>query len=117
MTVSFDELSGRQLDALVALRVLGLEVLETSDLDGEKEWDHNARRVGRGHLWVPVPRYSTDPSASLKLSGWLKEQGWKVTVTASRAVVLAHPKHDYVEAKGAQQYEALCRAALKAMEI
>ena len=54
--VSFDELSGRQLDALVARRVLGLEVLETSDLIGEKEWDFNARRLVRAvPLWLPVP--------------------------------------------------------------
>jgi hypothetical protein len=114
--VNVDDLSGRELDALVAERLFGLEVEPRTDTRTD-EMDAVCRTPGGE--WVRVAFYGITLSASIGVEAELQHRGWKRKASTSRAnwnepVVLEHSDGRTVEASG-PRYEALCRAALKAV--
>ena len=118
--IEVDELAGQELDARVAQQLLGHEVQErTSRTSGRRAFVYNARPHAPTPEWVPVPSYSGSQAASLEVALWLQDQGWKVLRTDADLtrthVVLSRGGGSQVEAAGAHEYQALCRAALKAV--
>src|SRR5713101_5177867 len=112
-----DELTGRELDALVAERLFGLEVEPRTNTRTD-EMDAVCRTPGG--QWVRVAFYGIALSASIGVEVELQHRGWKRKASTSRAnwnepVVLEYGDGRTVEASG-PRYEALCRAALKAVE-
>jgi len=117
--MNVDTLSGRDLDAMVAQRVFGLQVEErTNTRTGEKDFLYTVRP---GH-WVRVPFYTASMAASITVEAEMRKRGWKRIVLATvqrnapndAPVVLVHDDGRKVWAAGLLN-EALCRAALKAM--
>jgi hypothetical protein len=115
--VNIDDLTGRELDAMVAQRLFGLEVeARTNTRTSEK--DVVCRQPGK--QWVRVTFYSRSMGASLNVELAARDRGWQWTgprerTTADVRVVLEHADGRTVEAFGPVN-EALCRAALKAVE-
>ena len=114
--MEIDELTGRDLDALVAERLFGLEVEErTNTRTGEK--DVVCRAPGKD--WVGVAFYSASMGASLNVQLAVQDRGWnwigpRPQGTGDIRVVLEHTDGRTVEASGPVNV-ALCRAALKAV--
>lgn len=113
-----DDLSACDLDPVVAERVFGLRVEERVNArTGQRDFV-NATPSGRD--WVRVAFYSGSMGAALEVEYQLHKRGWRRTEPRGRAtsdvrVVLEHADGRTVEATGPAN-EALCRAALKAME-
>jgi hypothetical protein len=114
--MGIDELRGRELDALVAERLFGLEVEEhTNTKTGEQE--PLCRQPGK--QWVPVAFYSSTLSASISVELELRTRGWKRTLPLVGApgnvrVALVHTDGRTVEAFGPMNL-AICWAALNAV--
>ena len=123
--MDIDDLSGRELDALVGQRVFGLQVEERQNArTGEKDFLYALRPETPNQEWVRVPQYSVSFGASIKVELALGDRGWKRKAMAlgsswnepsSVRVVLKHADGRTVEALGLVN-EALCRAALNALE-
>jgi hypothetical protein len=119
--VKFDELSGRELDTAVARHVFGLEVEERANArTGEN--DAVCREPGKD--WLRVPNYGSSLASSIKLEVELQQRGWTRKAVPSDSgwdgadvvrVVFEHADGRRVAAVGAPS-EALCRAALKAVQ-
>jgi hypothetical protein len=113
--VRIDELSGRELEALVAQRLFGHEVEERAGrTSGTRDYSYLA---GPDH-WTPVPGYAANLSAHLLVATWLTEHGWSTLIADRKAdrwqVVLPKVGTGDVEAVGDHQYEAFARAAVRA---
>jgi hypothetical protein len=115
-----DQLRGRDLDAMVARHVFGLPVEQrTNSRTGERDFLY-AVHPGQ---WVRVPFYTASMGASITVEVEMQKRGWKRIVLASHErkapneahVVLVHSDGREVSAAGLLN-EALCRAALKAVE-
>ena len=112
-------LSGRALDLAVARQVFGFAV-EESVTTGPLEPDA-VYRLADGQC-VRVPAYSSSLTASTQLASHLARLGWKYReerrskwdAPVPVRVVMRHADGRTVEAVGAQ-YEALARAAVKAV--
>ena len=119
--MNLDELTGRQLDLAVARHVFCHQVEERRNLrTGEVDAVYSLGMRTSNPTWVRVPYYSETLSASIQVEGELLKLGWKRKDVRSnpdltRRVVLEHPDGRTVEAVG-QPDEAICRAALKALE-
>jgi hypothetical protein len=123
--LQLDDLSGRGLDALVAQRVFGFKVEEKRNArTGEKDFVYALRSEGSNPEWVRVPQYSVSMGASISVEVALGDRGWKRRGVALGSswneptnvrVTLEHADGRAVEALGLMN-EALCRAALKAVE-
>lgn len=119
-----DDLSGRTLDAAVARHVFGLEVEErTSARTGEKDFVYAARPDAPKSKWVRVPFYAASLGASITVEVELQKRGWRRVapqwgshwnLTDDPNVILEHTDGRRVQAWG--HNEALCRAALKAVQ-
>jgi hypothetical protein len=113
---SFDALSGRNLDAAIARHLLGFEVEpRTNKRTGEPDAVY---RLPSGD-WVRVSFYAERMGPSLEVSYRLSRLGWERRAGSNwndPRVTLAHTDGRVVEAKGRTVSEALCRAALKAVE-
>lgn len=121
LRVSLDDLSGRALDAAVARHLLGLEVEERTSTK-TREQDYVCREPGKD--WNLVAYYSASLAASIRVEVELQRHGWKRQERRTGAnwkepgswrVVLEHADGRTVEAVG-QPDEAICRAALKAVQ-
>lgn len=115
-----DDLRGRDLDALVAQRVFGLQVKERANArTGQKDFVYALRPEAPNRDWVRVPVYTASMEASINIELSLRDRGWRRTEPRVRArdarVVLEHGDGRRVEAFGPVN-EALCRAALEAVE-
>ena len=74
--MSVDHFSGRDLDALVAQHVFGLQVEpRTNSRTGEKDFLY-AVHPGQ---WVRVPFYAASMGASINVEVALQDRGWKRT--------------------------------------
>jgi hypothetical protein len=123
--MSIDDLSGRELDAAVAGRVFGYLVEARANArTGAKDFVCSARAGAPARAWVRVPFYGDSLSAAIAVElalrdrGWWRigpRAGWHRDAPAAERVVLAHADGRTVEAFGPQN-EALCRAALKALD-
>jgi hypothetical protein len=116
-TANVDVLAGRDLDIAVARHVLGQRVEERINTR-TRERDTVYYILGGG--WVRVPSYGTSIGDSSKIENALQRRGWRreepsITGPVAR-VLLVHEDGRTVEAEGASLGEALCRAALKAVE-
>ena len=108
-------LSGRELDALVAQQLFGLQVQERANLKtGEQDFVYNARPQAPTPEWVRVPFYAAGFGASITVEVELQKRGWRRKEASEPGVVLEHADGRTVEAVGPLN-EALCRAALKAV--
>jgi len=113
---TFEELSGRELDAAVARHLFGFEVEER---ENTKTGAKDAVCRAPGKDWVRVAYYSASMGASLNVQLAIQNRGWKWVDQRPRGsgevrVVLEHADGRVVEASGPVN-EALCRAALKAV--
>ena len=113
-----DDLKGRDLDAMVARYVFDLEV-EPRVNARTRERDAVCR-LPNGE-WVRVAFYSGSMGASLNVQLALRDRGWTRKeptgkVSGDVRVILEHADGRTVEATGPMNV-ALCRAALKAVEI
>jgi hypothetical protein len=111
-----DTLTGRELDALVAERLFGLEV-EVRFNAKTRVKDVVCRAANS--QWVRVAFYTASMGASINVELAVRDRGWTWTgprerTTGDVRVVLEHTDGRTVEAFGPVN-EALCRAALKAM--
>lgn len=122
---NFDELSGRDLDLAVARHVFGHQVEELrNSKTGEMDAVYNVGRDANAPSRVRVPYYSGNLSASIRVDVEVQKQGWKWQERRTGAhwnepsgvrVVLEHADGRTVEATGHPD-EAICRAALKAVQ-
>jgi hypothetical protein len=115
--LDIDQESGRALEAAIAQRVFRLETEERPNTR-TRERDFVCREPGK--QWVVVPYYTRNLSARVKVELALQALGWKAQPSNAgngpeMHVVLVHTNGRTVEAVGHQD-EALCRAALKAVE-
>ncbi len=116
--VNPDDVSGRDLDAMVAQHVFGLVVEPRVNAStGERDVLYP---LPSGD-WVRVPFYTASLAASMLVELKLKDHGWKRVGEQSRPasshdvrVVLVHRDGRSVAAAGPFE-TALCRAALKAL--
>lgn len=111
-----DEVSGRELDVLIARHVFGLEV-EPRVNARTRERDA-VYRLPSGD-WVRVAFYTASMGASINVQLAISDLGWtwvgpRERSTGNVRVVLEHADGRTVEATGPIN-EALCRAALKAV--
>jgi predicted RNA binding protein YcfA (HicA-like mRNA interferase family) len=123
--VSFDDLSGRQLDLAIARHVFGHQVEERRDSrTGELDAVYNAGMDADAPIWVRVPSYSISLDASIQVELELQKKGWKRQEVRAGShwnepggvrVILEHADGRTVGAFG-HPNEALCRAALKAVK-
>ena len=110
-----DELTDRQVDALIAQQVFGLEIEErTIASTGEKDIVCRAP----GGDWHRTPFYAVSESSRIDVRLALQDRGWKQidqpdSATGQVQVTLEHKDGRVVQASGSPR-EALCRAALKA---
>lgn len=121
-----DGLCGRELDVLVAQYLFGLEVQRRTDpTTGEQDHFYNARPQARAPSWVRVPEYgrcvvaSLDVEKKLEDLGWRRHTpppGWRPGPPHVITIVLEHRDRGRVQAVATFE-TALCRAALKAVEI
>lgn len=128
--MNIDELSDRELDAMVARRVFGLQVEKRVSIDtGNNDY---FQLSPSGQDWVQVPTYSTasDMAAALTLEVELKRLGWRrvapswkiyggkvlIVLGMKVEIILRHNDGRTVHAFGLVN-EALCRAALKAVTL
>ena len=117
--MSIDEVSGRELDALVAQQVFGLQV----------EPGVNVRTGAKDFLyalpsgdWVGVAYYSTSMAASVTVEAELQKGGWNLKIQPGENwngpgdahVILEHSDGRTVGAFGPINV-ALAQAALKAV--
>ena len=119
-----DSLCGRELDALVAQCLFGLEVRRRPDrATGEQEIFYNATSRALSPPLIRVPEYCGCASASTAVEnklqdwGWRRHSpppGWRPKSTHAVLVVLEHRDKRRVQAMGPFE-TALCRAALKAV--
>jgi hypothetical protein len=115
-----DDLNGRELDALVAQHVFGLQVeARTNARTGQKDFVYAVRPDAPKSTWVRVPFYTANAGATITVEVELQERGWERQAPRwneprEGRVVLEHTDRRTVEALGPVN-EALCRAALKAM--
>ena len=115
--------AGRELDALVAEKVLGWRRIE---------WEGGTTPMGRAPenllslVLDEVPYYSTDLNAAINLEAWLFARGIRVCLGRDAtgehkqwAVQMYLPRRElpghYAWAYGATPAEALCRAAFAAL--
>jgi hypothetical protein len=120
-----DQLSGRQLDIAVARQVFGHQVeVRSRARTGELDAVYNAGLDANAPTWVRVPFYSISLASSIQVELELQKKGWKRQEVRAGAhwkepggmrVVLEHTDGRTVGAFGSEN-EALCRAALKAVE-
>ncbi|SRR5712692_11550126 len=119
--MNLNNLSGRDLDAMVAQHVFGLLIeARTNTHTGKKDYVCALRPEGPDPQWVCVAFYTGTMSASITLEVELQNRGWKRIASnwnqpGELGVVLEHTDGQRVEAVGPFK-EALCRAALKAVE-
>ena len=119
--MSPDDLKGRELDAAVAARVFGFVVEPRQNArTRDKDFVQLLRPDSPNPQWVRVAFYSGSMGAALNVELALRDRGWTRTEPVERAsgdvlVVLRHPDGRAVKAFG-QLNEALCRAALKAVQ-
>lgn len=123
--MSFDDLSGRQLDLAIARHVFGHQVEERLDSrTGELDTVYNAGMEADAPIWIRVPSYSVSLDASILVELELEKKGWKRQEVRAGShwnepggvrVILEHADGRTVGAFGHPD-EALCRAALKAVK-
>ena len=117
-------LSGRELDALVAQYLFGLDVQRRPDrATGEQDIFYNATpRVLKPRL-LRVPEYCRCVSASIDVENKLRDRGWRRHSPPpgwrpgpSQVVTVVLEHHDRRRVNATGPFErALCRAALKAV--
>jgi hypothetical protein len=120
-----EELSGCALDAAVARHLFEFEVEERRNTrTGELDAVYDVSRSGEAPAWVRVPYYSRSLSGSVQVELELLRRGWTHqdqrggvhwNEPGSVRVLLKHADGRTVEAVGAPD-EALCRAAVKAVD-
>ena len=120
--VDIDNLSGRDLDAVVAEHVFGLQIKPGVNVrTSEKDFLY---ALPSGD-WVRVAYYSGSMSASLTVEVEMKKRGWTRKewlgvdhwdAPGNVRVTLEHSDGRSVQAVGSLN-EAICRAALKALAI
>jgi hypothetical protein len=117
-----DALTGRYLDLAVARYVFGHQVEERPNLrTGEMDAVFSTSLRTSNATWVRVPLYSRAGKPALLVEAELQKRGWKRkpaerTSDEDAVIVLEHVDGRTVEASG-EASEALCRAALKAMQL
>lgn len=117
-TANIDELTGRELDALVAERVFGLTIEpRTNTRTGERDYVHALTPGAPPEAWVRIPYYSVSMAAAINLEVGLQKRGWRrvdsnVKDTGDIHMILQHTDGRRVDAFGRGPV-ALCRAALK----
>lgn len=112
--MNVDDLTGRELDTLVAERLFELEVeARINTQTGEIEVVCRAP----GKQWLGLALYSDTLSASITVEVELQVRGWrrKALLQGDSRVILEHADGRTIEASG-PPYKALCRAALKAVQ-
>jgi hypothetical protein len=115
-----DELSGRELDAVVAEHVFGFVVAPRENArTREKDFVQLLRSDSPNPQWVRVAFYSGSMGAAINVEVALRERGWIRTephehVAGETRVVLVHQGGRAVEAFGLLNV-AFCRAALRAV--
>ena len=124
--MDIDGLTGRELDALVAERLCGLQVEERANArTGQKDFVYVVHPEAPIREWVRVAFYSASMAASLEVEYELQRRGWKRKYDrvggewnepSEQRVVLRHADGRTVEAFGPVNV-ALCRAALKAVTL
>ena len=114
----------RELDAAIARHVFGYEVEpRTNTRTGETDY---VQRAPSGQDWVRVAFYSASMGAAINVDVELQKRGWKRVPMPRRlgsqwnegdgpTVVLEHADGRVVEEFGPVN-EAVCRAALKAVQ-
>lgn len=116
-----DELDGRALSAAVARYLFGLEVQERASAQpAQRDW--LCREPGQN--WGVVPDYSGNVGLSASVEAKLADLGWKQRESplirwpdpAKSAVVTLETEDYRMVAAGDSYPEALCRAALKAVQ-
>ena len=119
-----DSLSGRDLDALVAANLFGLEVQRRPDrATGKQDVFYNTTPRARVPSWVRLPEYSQCIAASIDVEKKLHEWGWRRHTPPpgwrpgpEHAITLVLERRDKRRVQAVGPYEtALCRAALKAV--
>lgn len=108
--------AGRELDALVAEKVMGMDVDKAR---------HARFRFENGiKLYLPVPAYSTDTAAAMNVLGRMRADGWFFSLNdrngeESKPFWAEFASENFE--RGGQAWEAtlphaICLAALKAIE-
>ena len=120
-----DGLCGRELDALVAQCLFGLEVQRRPNrTTGDQDAFYNTTPRALSPSWVRVPEYSHGMTTSMEVESKLREwgwrrhsppPGWRPGPTHVVMVILEHCDRRRVQSAGPFE-TALCRAALKAVE-
>lgn len=122
--VDVDGLCGRDLDALVAESLFGLEVQRRPDrATGKQDVFYNTTPRARAPSWVRLPEYSQCLAASIDVEKKLQEWGWRRHTPPpgwrpgpEQAITLVLERRDKRRVQAVGPYEtALCRAALKAV--
>lgn len=123
--MNVDALSGRELDAMVAERLFGLQVeAHANARTGQKDFVYVVRPDAPIREWVRVGFYSASMAASLEVEYELQKRGWKRKYDrvggewnepGEGRVVLEHADGRTVELVGPVN-AALCRAALKVLD-
>jgi hypothetical protein len=117
-----DALSGRHLDLAVARYVFGHQVEERPNLQtGEMDAVFSASLRTSNATWVRVPFYTRPGKPARLVEAELLKRGWKkkqddAAPDEELRVVLERADGRTVAASG-EASEALCRAALKAMQL
>lgn len=131
--------AGRELDALVAEKVMGLPVVWSSEpyviLGGTRREGRFPYLKGRAHGcdydWAEVPHYSTDIGAALTVAEHMHAQGWHYEVGSHislddvRWAEFARGNYDAYDASWEESYDvgaatiphAICLAALRAVGV
>lgn len=109
--------AGRELDALVAARVMGLTV---EPRGGEPRYYNETMREQYGGAWTsPVPHYSTDLLAAWEVLDMMRGRGFGVVVSDAGATVPWAVDFDDgkvgVNVQSASLPVAICNAALFAV--
>lgn len=120
-----DELCGRELDALVAECLFGLEVQRRPDRStSEQDAYYNATPRAPSPSWVRVPEYSRCVVASLDVENKLQDWGWRrhtpppgLRPGSPHVITMVLERRDRRRVQAVGTFEvALCRAAVKAVQ-
>lgn len=111
---------GRELDALVAEKVMGLECGIISGKPKVK--GSNCGTYGCTRHWIDTPNYSTDIAAAWELVEKMKSEGFTFAVEYGHEISAVFSKRDYVSDRigdgmgvsGESVPHAICLAALEA---
>jgi hypothetical protein len=119
--MNYDELQGRELDALVAQHIFQLRVEERANLKtGRRDYLHTVGNPAESG-WVRVPEYSLSTGPNLNLEVWLQERAGADRPNRGGAlgeveVMYQHNKDGRTVSARGRLNEAVCRAALKTRE-